>query len=165
LNVHIADITLKIKSKIKMKKKKDPRHIARQFVLQILFEKLFQDKINNITIHQLRDLETINKTEIYNKELINQLLNCINKNKKDIDKIIRNYAPKYPIETMDKTNYIILQIAICEGFIAKMTPVKASIDEAIELAKEFGADNSYKFINGVLGKLYEKGEPEKNNEN
>jgi transcription antitermination protein NusB len=55
-----------------------------------------------------------------------------------------------------KIDIEILRIAIFEGFIAKITPPKVAIDEAIELAKDFGGDPSSKFVNGVLGGLYEK---------
>jgi len=49
----------------------------------------------------------------------------------------------------------ILRIAIYEGFIGKITPPKVSIDEAIEIAKDFGGESSSKFVNGVLGAIYE----------
>jgi N utilization substance protein B len=49
----------------------------------------------------------------------------------------------------------ILRMAIYEGFISKITPPKVAIDEAIEIAKEFGGETSSKFVNGVLGAIYE----------
>jgi N utilization substance protein B len=50
----------------------------------------------------------------------------------------------------------ILRIAIFEGFVGKKTPPKVAIDEAIEIAKDFGGDTSGKFVNGVLGAIYEE---------
>ncbi|MBU1119658.1 transcription antitermination factor NusB, partial [Patescibacteria group bacterium] len=50
----------------------------------------------------------------------------------------------------------IFRIAILEGFIGKITPPKVAIDEAIEIAKDFGGDSSGKFVNGVLGAIYEQ---------
>ncbi|HCC67750.1 TPA: transcription antitermination factor NusB, partial [Patescibacteria group bacterium] len=56
----------------------------------------------------------------------------------------------------------ILRIAIFEGFIGKITPPKVAIDEAIELAKEFGEEVNGKFVNGVLGAIYEENKEDKN---
>ena len=50
----------------------------------------------------------------------------------------------------------ILRMAILEGFIDKITPPKVAIDEAIEIAKDFGGETSGKFVNGVLGAIYEE---------
>lgn len=141
-----------------MKKREDPRHIARVIVLQSLFEKLFGEKFPQVHQHKIEDLMELNQAKDIDKDLVKKLISCIKEHQKETDKLIEKYAPKYPIETMDKTNYLILQIAICEGFIEKITPTKVSIDEAIELAKTFCNNESYKFINGVLGKLYEERE-------
>ena len=139
-----------------MKKKEDPRHIARVIVLQALFEKLFGKSFPQLHQHEIEELIELNTIENIDKKLVEQLINCVQEHQKEIDKIIKKYAPKYPIENMDKTNYLILQIAICEGFVDKITPTKVAIDEAVELAKTFCSNESYKFINGVLGKLYEE---------
>ena len=61
-----------------------------------------------------------------------------------------------PIAQIQKVDLEILRIALWEGFLSETTPPKVAIDEAIEIAKEFGGDASSKFINGVLGSIYEK---------
>jgi N utilization substance protein B len=65
---------------------------------------------------------------------------------------------------MKSVDLQILRIAIYEGFIEKITPPKVSIDEAIEVAKDFGGEISSKFVNGVLGAIYEETKKENKNE-
>lgn len=70
-----------------------------------------------------------------------------------IDKIISSHASKFPIEKIAKIDLAILRLAIYELDVKPTEPVKVVINEAVELAKEFGGEKSYSFINGVLGKL------------
>lgn len=70
---------------------------------------------------------------------------------KTIDNLIAQYAPKWPLDKINKVDLAILRIAIWEITFTKNVPQKVIIDEAIELAKEFGSDSSASFINGVLG--------------
>ena len=77
--------------------------------------------------------------------------------KKDfIDEQIAKAAPEYPIDKINKTDLAILRLAVYELLIEKKQPPKVIIDEAIELAKEYGGDTSPAFINGALGKLIKK---------
>mgnify|MGYP001598652191 CR=1 FL=1 len=75
------------------------------------------------------------------------------KNNKKIEKIIIKYAPRYPIEKISKIDLAILKLSVYELIFEKKNPPKVIIDEAVELAKEFGNDRSYSFINGVLGSV------------
>jgi N utilization substance protein B len=68
-----------------------------------------------------------------------------------IDNAISTYAPKWPIAKMNQVDLAILRCAVWELLFQKNTPPKVVIDEAIELAKEFGTDSSASFINGCLG--------------
>lgn len=70
-----------------------------------------------------------------------------------IDKEITQAAPTWPIDKINKTDLAILRLATFELIIVKDVPFKVIVDEAIELGKEFGSDNSPEFINGVLGKI------------
>lgn len=74
---------------------------------------------------------------------------------KKIDEDIRNSAPEWPIEKIAKVDLAILRLAVYELNFSK-TPPKVAIDEAVELAKEFGAETSPGFVNGVLASLLEK---------
>lgn len=73
----------------------------------------------------------------------------------DIDQKIRQAAPEWPISQINKVDLAILRLSIYE-LKQKQVPYKVAIDEAVELAKEYGSDNSAKFINGVLGTVLEK---------
>ena len=68
-----------------------------------------------------------------------------------IDKVLAKAAPEWPIEKLNKVDLAILRLALWELMIQKSIPPKVIIDEAVELAKEFGAESSASFINGVLG--------------
>ena len=70
-----------------------------------------------------------------------------------LDRIIEEAAPNWPVSQMPGVDKAILRIALYEILIdeAEHTPVKAVINEAVELAKHFGSDNSSRFVNGVLG--------------
>ena len=83
-------------------------------------------------------------------------LSLIRKNLESIDKQIEESAPQFPIAKIAKLDAAILRLAVYELSISKDAPPKVIIDEAIELAKEFGSDTSPGFINGVLGTIYKK---------
>lgn len=109
-----------------MKTALDPRHKKREKLIKKLFSYSFQDKKVD------KDLEPI----------IAHL--------KKIDQIISKCAPDWPIEKLNKIDLAILRLAIHE-LVKGENPKKVIIDEAIELAKEYGSQNSGKFVNGVLG--------------
>ncbi len=71
-----------------------------------------------------------------------------------IDGIIAPAAPEWPVEQIAKIDKIILRIGVYELMIKRDVPPKVAINEAVELAKTFGGENSSKFINGVLGTIY-----------
>lgn len=146
-----------------MKKATDPRHLSRELALQTLFSKDFNGSREGIIDFEVSDLSAIDEIEEYNKDLFNDIVNGVPERKEEIDQVITKFAPQWPISQMKLVDLQILRIAIYEGFLAKITPPKVAIDEAIEIAKEFGGDTSGKFVNGVLGAIYEieKGEYEK----
>lgn len=82
--------------------------------------------------------------------------------KEALDKIIEKAAPAWPIEKLNKIDLAVLRLAVYE-LKYKKTPPKVVIDEAVELAKEFGGENSPSFINGVLGTIYQASEKEVKN--
>ncbi|MBI2601193.1 transcription antitermination factor NusB [Candidatus Daviesbacteria bacterium] len=115
-----------------MKTKSDPRHIKRIRLMQELFSWNFSN---------------VNTVSSKSKPIVDNL--------KKIDKLIAQSAPDRPVEQINRVDLAILRLAIFELIIKKGTPPKVVVDEAIELAKEFGAQSSPGFINGVLGKLIE----------
>lgn len=144
--------------------KKDPRHEARKTALQALFEWSFQsldvEKILRRDLEEYstsQDLETSAKID---EKLALFLVNGVTNNLDEIDRIIEESAPEWPIEQIAKIDLEALRIAIFELHIAKSVPPKVAIDEAIELGKEFGGENSGKFVNGVLGTVVRNLMPE-----
>jgi N utilization substance protein B len=140
-----------------MKREKDPRHLAREIALQTLFSEDFhKDRVYNISSFSTKELTDIDGIEKYDKKLCVKILNGVRERKEDIDSLIVEFAPQWPISQMKLVDLQILRIAIFEGFLTETTPPKVAIDEAIEIAKIFGGDSSDKFVNGVLGAIYEK---------
>jgi N utilization substance protein B len=81
----------------------------------------------------------------------NDLVEGVLGNEEEIDKVIERYAPAWPVAQMALIDRNILRLAIFEILFNNKVPVKVVINEAVELAKMFGGDNTPKFINGVLG--------------
>ncbi len=139
-----------------MKKSTDPRHLSRELALQSLFSKDFNKDRDNVIEFGLSELSALDEITEYNKELYNQLVSGVRDNMQKIDEVITKFAPQWPIPQMKLVDLQILRMSIFEGFLSKTTPPKVAIDEAIELAKEFGGETSGKFVNGVLGAIYEE---------
>ncbi|MCA9308293.1 transcription antitermination factor NusB, partial [candidate division WWE3 bacterium] len=87
--------------------------------------------------------------------LTENIIENIETHKKEIDDLIQQNAPEWPIDKISKVDLTILRIAVSEILFTDL-PNKVAVDEAIELAKEFGNDTSSKFINGVLGTIIEQ---------
>ena len=115
-----------------MKNKSDPRHQKRIDLMQKLF------------------------TYSFNKNLKNKSFAPVISNLDEIDKKIMESAPEWPVEKIAKIDLAILRLAIYELTVAKTEPPKVIIDEAVELAKEYGNSHSPNFVNGVLGSIYKK---------
>jgi len=86
-----------------------------------------------------------------NSDFLRELVNGTVRNKEEIDKQIRTLAPTWPIDQIAMVDRNILRLAIFEILYDNKVPVKVAVNEAVELAKTFGSENSAKFINGVLG--------------
>jgi len=141
-----------------MKTKKDPRHEARRIALSVLFGWSFLSK----NLNQLKELakETVGDEE-FDKKLADALIAGVTTNIETIDQIVKATAPEWPLDQLARVDLTCLRIAIFELYIAQEVPHKVAINEAIELAKEFGSDQSGKFVNGVLGTIVKTLLPEK----
>ncbi len=133
--------------------KKDPRHEARRVALATLFERSFHSIDQESSINRVKE---IYQEEDIDKELLQTVIDGVSENTGTIDKIIAETAPAWPPEQITKVDLVALRIAIFELLISKRVPPKVAIDEAIELAKEFGGTSSGAFINGVLGAVVKK---------
>lgn len=135
-----------------MKAKTDPRHNSRKLALSSIFCWLFNDTETEACA--LLSKEHLESEEI-DEGLTDYIVTTVKNHLDEIDKIIEKAAPEWPIEKISKVDLVILRIAISEIVFGEKTPVKVAIDEAVELAKEFGNDTSHKFVNGVLGTVVE----------
>ncbi len=88
-----------------------------------------------------------------NAAFARELVSSVVQNREKIDHNIQSFAPAWPIEQIPVVDRNILRLAIFEILIDNKVPVKVAINEAVELAKTFGSDNSSKFVNGVLGSV------------
>lgn len=134
------------------------RHLGRIIVLQSLYEYEFRTKAGD----QTADIDSIvaKNIEPYAKalgdtEFVYQLARETAKHFDELDVTLQPLAPEWPLSTIAAVDRNILRIGLYElQFTPDAVPPKVAINEAVELAKAFGAENSSKFINGVLGTAY-----------
>jgi N utilization substance protein B len=126
------------------------RRQARIAALQTLYElDCTKHKAEEALAH-LRAGETLPREALsFSEELVKGVL----QNKSELDALIKKFAPAFPPEQMSIIDRNILRLAIFEILFDDKTPFKVAINEAIELAKEFGGDSSPRLINGVLGSI------------
>lgn len=132
------------------------RHLGRVIILQALYENDFReeagDKSVNLDDILTRSLERYDK-KIDDKDFVINLAKGVEQNAKQLDALLAPVAPQWPISQIAMMDREILRMSAYE-LGSKATPPKVVINEAVELAKSFGSDNSSRFINGVLGTLY-----------
>ena len=130
------------------------RHLGRIIALQSLYEYDFRDTekldIKAITKRNIKQYHQV----LEDTKFVYDLVQGVIKNQKKIDTIITPAAPEWPVEQIARIDRVILRMAIYELSVKKDVPPKVVINEAVELAKSFGSENSSKFINGVLGTVY-----------
>jgi N utilization substance protein B len=126
------------------------RRQARIAALQELYElDCTKHKVEE-TSARLRAGETLAQEALgFSEELVKGVL----QHKSELDALIKKFAPAFPVEQMPIIDRNILRLAIFEILFNDKTPSKVAINEAIELAKEFGSDASPRLINGVLGSI------------
>jgi len=140
------------------------RHLSRSIVLQSLFEW----DLNTLEKKAVHDVLGRNVSEFApNKAdmpFMERLLDGVMAKQPELDMVIEKAAPEWPIDRISPVDRNILRLGLYELLFAdrKEVPAKVAINEAIELAKQFGGDNSSRFVNGVLGAVYKEiGEPGK----
>ena len=127
-----------------------PRRKARIVALQTLYEvNCSMHKPEDVSARLLQEKGLPEEAADFCKRLVTGVL----ENSQDIDNMIRKFAPAFPVEQIAVIDRNILRLAIFEVLFDNKVPVKAAINEAIELARIFGGDASPKFINGVLGSV------------
>lgn len=128
------------------------RSIARRVALQVLYEVDSADhKVGEVISEQLSHHHLRSKASRY----VNMLVLGVIEHHRRLDSVIRHFAPEFPLNQVAIIDRNILRIAILEFAVLERVPVKVAVDEAIELAKLFGADGSARFVNGVLGTAFD----------
>jgi N utilization substance protein B len=126
------------------------RRKARIVALQALFESDCSHHDAEASLNRLAEEQSLPASGLsFARELVRGVL----ENKPRIDSLIRVHAPSWPVEQLSVIDRNILRLAIFEISINNKVPVKAAINEAVELAKLFGGESSPKFVNGVLGAI------------
>ncbi|HLC93791.1 MAG TPA: transcription antitermination factor NusB [Patescibacteria group bacterium] len=133
-----------------MKSTTDPRHTARKLALSSIFCWLFSEINDEECLLLAQDLLGYEDAD---PDLTRSIIEGVKNNNTKIDNIIEISAPEWPLDKISKVDLVILRIAIYEIMFSKNVPEKVAIDEAVELAKEFGNDTSQRFVNGVLGSV------------
>ena len=134
------------------------RHLGRIVALQTLYEYEFrvqsEDASADVDEILVRNLCRYEAT-IEDKGFVETLIKGVLAEQSDLDAKIQPIAPDWPIDQISRIDRNILRIGLYELLHqAESIPPKVAINEAVELAKAFGSDNSSKFINGVLGTAY-----------
>lgn len=112
-----------------MKTALDPRHKRRQLLIQELFRSDFHE------------------------QKVSEIAKTILENREKIDAHIQQAAPDFPVDKINKIDLAILRLSVYDLVISRQVPQNVVIDEAVELAKEFGNATSPAFVNGVLGHI------------
>ncbi len=140
------------------------RHLSRSIVLQSLFEWDLNDidrkEIDAVLLRNVEEFAPNTADHPFMRKLLDGVLG----KQSELDLIIEKAAPEWPIDRISPVDRNILRLGLFELLFSDRgeVPAKVAINEAIELAKQFGGENSSKFVNGVLGAVYKEiGEPGK----
>ncbi len=131
------------------------RRLSRKNAMQLIYEmnmnKDFQrDKINDFVEYQ-----NINNNDVeFFKEIVNSVLD----NMDEIVDIVKENTKQWDFSRINKLDLSIIEVGICEILYIESTPDSVAINEAVELAKEFSTEKSYKFINGILATIVKRKE-------
>ncbi len=140
------------------------RHLGRIIVLQSLYEYEFRkgagDPDTDLDLIIAKNIEPYEKA-LGDTEFVYTLAHSVAEVTKELDKVLQPIAPEWPIETISAIDRNVLRIGLYElQYCGDTVPPKVVINEAVELAKAFGSDNSSKFVNGVLGTAFRQLYPE-----
>jgi len=133
------------------------RHLSRSIVMQSLYEWDFSDKKGDLKKIVEKNIKEFGPG-LEDQGFVWQLIDGVVEKLPNIDEIIEKAAPEWPISQINIVDRNVLRIGIFELLFGNKeeVPPKVAINEAIELAKNFGGESSGKFINGVLGTIYKE---------
>jgi N utilization substance protein B len=128
----------------------NPRRKARVAALQALYE---ADVSGHATMETLDRLCAEEELTAQQRAFAQELVAGVIEKRDAIDDVIAQAAPQWPVGQIAAIDRNILRLAIREILMNNGAPIRAAINEAVELAKTYGSDNSAKFVNGVLGSV------------
>ena len=136
------------------------RHLGRVIVLQSLYEyelrTLAHDPEVDLDIIVSKNIEPYEKT-LGDTEFVYTLARNVMENFESLDKVLQPMAPEWPIDSISAIDRNVLRMGLYElSECRDKVPPKVAINEAVELAKAFGSENSSRFVNGVLGTAYKQ---------
>jgi N utilization substance protein B len=137
------------------------RHRARVIALQALYEIDLVGHDSETTLAHGIQEDTSEDIAGFARKLVAGVL----QRRQEIDRAIQRFAPTYPVEQLSPIDRNTLRLAISEIMFTNGVPIKAAINEAVELAKTFGSEASPRFINGVLGAVVNAGVPGRGSKN
>ena len=134
------------------------RHLGRIVALQTIYEYEFRTQVGDQTV-RAEEILTRNlgkyKSSVEDTDFVRALVDGVIAKMTELDDTLRPLAPEWPIEQIARIDRTVLRLGLYELLHSKdSVPPKVAINEAVELAKAFGSDNSGKFVNGVLGTAY-----------
>lgn len=130
-----------------------PRHRARELALKVLFQLESHpgdDAAEVLAYHALEDGAPADVVDF-----ARELIRGVNENRQTLDETIQAASTNWKLEQMARVDRAILRIAVYEIAVARRVPLRAAINESIELAKTFSGEESGRFVNGVLGRVAE----------
>jgi N utilization substance protein B len=131
------------------------RHLSRTVAMQSLYEWDFNER--NRSLLEITEFNVKQFAPgLDDPAFIFDLIKGVQEHLSQIDQIIVQTAPEWPLEQITVVDRNILRLGIYELMFAQQVPPKVAINEAVELGKAFGGESSGKFINGVLGTLYKQ---------
>lgn len=143
------------------------RHLGRIIALQTLYEQEFRRDAGDahVSLDEVLERNILRyKSMVDDKDFVVRLVNGVNKHAERLDAELQPIAPEWPIDQIARMDRTVLRIGLFELENEADVPPKVVINEAVELAKAFGSENSSKFVNGVLGTYYRQHNPEASQE-
>jgi len=134
------------------------RHLGRIVAMQALYEYFVRSSLKdpNLAVDDItKRALSVHKENIQDTEFVEAVIGGVIENQEELDRLWLPFATNWPLDQIPMVEVSIIRLAVYElKFPYQDVPYKVAIDEAVELAKQFGGDNAAKFINGVLGSVY-----------
>jgi N utilization substance protein B len=134
-----------------------PRHRARELALKVLFQLEHSpddDPVEALDYHAADDRATPDVIRFAGELIVGVVAN-----RGTLDETIQEASTNWKLDQMGRVDRVVLRMAVYEIAVARNVPVRAAINESIELAKTFSGEESGRFVNGILGKVAETAAP------